>query len=282
MFFISKPIYSTAPISRIMRMNRLLPALLAFILLACLSGVQGQYVTQVNGSSATPSIAQSTSQYSQFYTALTGSAPNSQILPPVQFNLTGKTPESVYFGIQMQQVPYSTYQSTASGNALWIQGAKDWSQYAVVPQGTMVSLLATSSNGGNGNLILVDSSGQNYTYSYFFYPASQLGFYADVPGRHKLSFITGEVASNTVVIDVSGTVTMTYTPTSNYYPPLINNPVKSLGSYPGYNVPFDSNSPQAALDTVAANKANQKMLGSYDSNNPYAWDYGTYQWMNSP
>ena len=260
-------------------MNRLLSALLAFILLACLSGVQGQIAAQVNGSSATPSIAQSTSQYSQFYTALTGSVPNSHILPPVQFNLTGKTPASVYFGIQMQQVPYSTYQSTASGNALWIQGATDWSQYAVVPQGSMVSLLAISP-GGSGNLILVDASGQNH--SYFFYPVSQLGFYADVPGRHVLSFIAGGVASNPVIIDVSGTVTMTYNPTSNYYPPETNNPVKSLESYPGYNVPFDGNAPQAALDNAAANKANQKMFGNYDINNPYAWDYGSYQWMNSP
>ena len=257
-----------------MKMNRLLSTLLAFILLACLSGVQGQYVTPVNGSSTMPNAGQNTSQYSQFYTALTGSVPSAHVLPPVQFNLTGKTPVSVYFGIQMQQVPYSTYQSTASGNALWIQGATDWSQYAVVPQGTMVSLLAISPNEGSGNFILVDSNGQNNTYSYFFYPTSQLGFYADAPGRHTLSFIVGGVASNSVIIDASGTVTMTY-------PSSTNNPVKSLVSYPGYSAPFDSNAPQAALDNVAANKANQKMFGNSNSGNPFAWDYGTYQWMNS-
>jgi len=231
-------------------------------------------VTPANGSSTMPNAGQNTSQYSQFYTALTGSVPSAHVLPPVQFNLTGKTPASVYFGIQMQQVPYSTYQSTASGNALWIQGATDLSQYAAVPQGTMVSLLAISPNEGSGNFILVDSSGQNNTFSYFFYPTSQLGFYADAPGRHALSFIVGGVASNPVIIDVSGTVTMTY-------PPLTNNPVKSLVSYPGYNVPFDSNAPQAALDNAAANKANQKMFGNSNSGNPFAWDYGTYQWMNS-
>jgi len=257
-----------------MKMNTLLSALLAFIILACLSGVQGQYVTPVNGSSTMPNAGQNTSQYSQFYTALTGSVPSAHVLPPVQFNLTGKTPVSVYFGIQMQQVPYSTYQSTASGNALWIQGATDWSQYAAVPQGTMVPLLAISPSGGSGNFILVDSSGQINTYSYFFYPTSQLGFYADAPGRHTLSFIVGGVASNSVIIDVSGTVTMTY-------PSSTNNPVKSLVSYPGYSVPFDSNAPQAALDNVAANKADQKMFGNTNSGNPFAWDYGIYQWMNS-
>jgi hypothetical protein len=258
-----------------MKMNRLLSTLLTLILLACLSGVQGQYATPVNGSSTTASTTQSTSQYAQFYTALTDSVPSAHVLPPVQFNLTDKTPASVYFGIQMQQVPYSTYQPTASGNALWIQGATDWSQYAAVPQGTMASLLAISPNGGNGNLILVDSNGQNNTNSYFFYPTSQLGFYADAPGRHTLSFIVGGVTSNSVIIDVSGTLTMTY-------PPSANNPVKSLVSYPGYNVPFDSNAPQAALDNVAANKANQKQFGNTNNGNPFAWDYGTYQWMNSP
>jgi hypothetical protein len=258
-----------------MKMNRLLPTLLALILLAYLPGVQGQYATQVSSLGTSPSTAPSTSQYSQFYTTLNGSIPSAHVLPPVQFNLTGKTPANVYFGTQMQQVPYPTYQSTASGNALWIQGATDWSQYAVVPQRTMVSLLAISPNEGSGNLILVDSSGQNYTYSNFFYPSSQLGFYTDAPGRHTLSYIVGGVESNSVIVDVSGNVTMTY-------PPLTNNPVKSLGSYSGYDVPFDSNSPQAALDYKAANKANQKMFDNYNSGNPFAWDYGTYQWLNSP
>ena len=256
-------------------MNRLISTLLALILLACLPGVQGQYGTPLSSSSTSPSTALSTSQYSQFYTALTGSVPSAHVLPPVQFNLTGKTPANVYFGTQMQQVPYPTYQSTASGNALWIQGATDWSQYAAIPQRTMVSLLAISPNEGNGNLILVDSSGQNYTYSYFFYPTSQLGFYADAPGRHTLSYIVGGVESNSVIVDVSGTVTKTY-------PPMTNSPVKSLGSYSGYDIPFDSNAPQAALDYKAANKENQKMFDNYNSGNPFAWDYGTYQWLNSP
>ena len=274
-----------------MKMNRLLSALLAFIILASLSGVQGQYVTPLSGSSTTPSTAQSTSQYSQYYkynNGLTGSVSSSHILPPVQFNLTGKTPANVYFGAQMQQVPYSIYQSTASGNALWIQGATDWSQYAVVPQGAMVSLLAISPNVGSGNFVLFDSSGQKYNYSYFIYPTSQISFYADAPGRHTLSFIIGGVASNPVVIDVSGTVTMTYTPTGNYYPPLTGNPDDYLGGYyPGNYVPRISYGPQAALDNAAANKEYQKKFGSgynYYNNgdNPYAWDYGTYQWLNSP
>lgn len=265
-----------------MKMNRLLSTSLTLILLACLSGVQGQYATPVNGSSITPGAAQSTSQYSQFYTTLTGSVPSGHVLSPVQFNLTGKTPTNVYFGTQMQQVPYSMYQSTASGNALWIQGATDWSQYAVVPQGMMVSLLAISPNKGSGSVFLVDSSGQNHTYIHPIYPTSQFSFYADAPGRHTLSFVVDGHASNPVVIDVSGTVAITYTPAADSHPPSTKNPAKSLESYPGYNVPFDSNAPQAALDNMAANRVNQKMFGNYNSGNPFAWEYGTYQWLNSP
>ncbi len=270
-----------------MKINRLLSALLAFVILACLSGVQGQYVMPLSSSSTTPSTAQSTSQYSQFYTGLTGSVPSSHILPPMQFNLTGKTPASVYFSAQMQQVPYSTYQPTAPGNALWIQGMTDWSQYATVPQGTMVSLLAITPNEGSGNVVLIDANGQKYNYSYFLYPTSQLSFYADAPGQHTLSFIAGGVESNPVVIDVSGIVTMTYTPTGNYYPPMTNSQVDYLGGYyPGNYVPRISYGPQAALDNAAANKEYQKKFGSgynyYNEDNPYAWDYLTYQWLNYP
>jgi hypothetical protein len=272
---------------KIMKMNRVLSTLLAFILLACLSGVQGQYAMPLSSSSTTSSAAQSTSLYSEYYNTLTGSIPSAHILPPVQFNLTGKTPTNVYFGTQMQQVPYSTYQPTASGNILWIQGATDWSQYAVVPQGAVVSLLAITPNEGSGNFVLLDSNGPKYNYSYFIYHTSQLSFYADAPGRHTLSFIAGGVASNPVVIDVSGTVTMTYTPTGNYYPPLINNPVDYLGGYyPGNYVPRVSYGPQAALDNAAANKEYQKKFGSgynyYNGDNPYAWDYATNQWLNFP
>ena len=219
-----------------MKMNRLLSALLAFTLLACLSGVQGQNVVPLSGySGPMPGATASSYDYAQFYGAITGSAPSTHVTAPVQYNLTS-APANVYFGTQMQQVPYSTYQPAASGSALWIQGSRDWSQYAVVPQGAMVSLLAISVKEGSGDFVLYDASGQKVDYGYFIYPTSRLSFYADAPGRHTLSYIVGGVASNTVVIDVSGTATASYTGGS-YYTPATNNPVDYLGAYPGNYVP---------------------------------------------
>jgi hypothetical protein len=272
-----------------MKMNRLLSALLAFILLTCLSGVQGQNVVPLSGYSGPMPGATPTFDYSQYYGAVQGSAPAAHVTAPVQYNITS-APQNVYFGIQMQQVPYSTYLPAASGSALWIQGSRDWSQYAVVPQGAMVSLLAISLKEGSGDFVLYDASGQKIDYTYFVYPVSKLSFYADAPGRHTLSYVVNGVASNTVIIDVSGTVTATYSPTgANYYTPLTNNPSDYLGSaYYGNYYPRVSYGPQAALDNANANKEFQKLYGNdayyYDggNNNPFAWDYATNMWLNSP
>jgi len=179
-------------------------------------------------------------------------------------------PTTVYFSNQMQPVPFSMYKSnpTYSGSdSLWIKGSTDWSQYAEVPVGANVSLLAISPTGGSGILNLVDANGQTYSYNYFLYPNSQLTFYADTPGRHTMSFVVGGISSNPVVIDVIGTVAMTYIPTSNYYPPTIN--------YPGTHSPYSYVGPQAALDIADANKAEQKLYSG-------DWNYGIYPIFINP
>jgi len=269
-----------------MKINRVLSALLAFVILACLSGVQGQYVIPLSSSSTTPSTAQSTSQYSQFYTGLTGSVQAHTFC--LLCNQSHRQDPSK----RLLQCP------DAASSLLYIstncvrQCPMDTGDDRLVTiryssQGTMVSLLAIAPYEGSGNVVLIDASGQKYNYSYFLYPTSQLSFYADAPGRHTLSFIAGGVESNPVVIDVSGIVTMTYTPTGNYYPPMTNSQVDYLGGYyPGNYVPRVSYGPQAALDNAAANKEYQKSLAAvynyYNEDNPYAWDYLTYQWLNYP
>ena len=274
-----------------MKISALLTALIALILMTCLSGVQGQYTMPSSGyPTTTPSATQKIDQYSQYYAMNTGPAPSTHVGAPQQLEIAGNMPTTVYFSNQMQAVPFSRYQSSSTysgNNSLWIKGATDWSQYATVPLGATVSLIAISPTEGSGTLNLVDSDGKTYSYNYYFYTNSQLTFYADSPGRHTLSFVAGGVASNPVVVDVTGTVTMTYNPTSNYYPPLTNNPADYLGGYyPGNYVPRVSYGPQAALDNAATNKQYQKMFGSgynyYNGDNPYAWDYGTYQWLNTP
>ncbi len=269
-----------------MKMNRLLSTLVAFILLACLSGVQAQTnVVALSGySGPMPGADASTYDYTQFYGSIGGSAPSAHITPPVAYNITS-APTYVYFGTQMQQVPYSTYQQAASGNALWIQGTRDWSQYAQVPQGALVPLLAITPSEGTGSFVLNDASGQKVEYQYFIYPTSKLAFYADAPGRHTVAFMVNGAPSNSVTIDVSGTTT-----TGGYYLPPTNNPVDYLGVYPGNYVPRVSTGPQAGLDNADAMKEYQKAFnnayyyssGDNESANAIAWAYGTYQWLNAP
>ena len=210
----------------IVRTYRLFTAILTIIVIACLSGVQGQF--QVTPSTAALSASQNPLQYSQFYTTTTASATGNPIGAPQRFAIAGM-PSTVYLGEQMQPVPYSQYQSSPAytgANSLWIKGATAWTQYAVVPQGATISLFAISLTGGSGPLI---SDGQIYSNNYVFYPNSLLTFYAGTIGRHTLSFAINGQSSNQVVIDVVGG---TYTQPSN-------NPKNYPGYYPAHYYPWD-------------------------------------------
>ena len=205
----------------VMKIYRLFSTFLAIIVLACLFGVQGQI--QVAPSTTAPSATQNPAQFSQFYTMTSGPAPSNPIGAPQRFEIVGM-PSTVYLGEQMQSVPYSQYQSSPAytgANSLWIKGATTWTQYAVVPQGATVSLLAISPAGGSGFLA---SDGQTDSNNYVFYPSSLLTFYAGTIGRHTLSFAINGQSSNQVVLDV---VVGTYTQPSN-------TPENYLENYPGY------------------------------------------------
>ena len=48
----------------------------------------------------------------------------------------------IYFGSTQKAVPYTQYQTyalTTGANSLWIQGSTSWTQYAMVPQGSMLN-----------------------------------------------------------------------------------------------------------------------------------------------
>ncbi len=146
-------------------------------------------------------------RYSEYYAMQSEPAPAYHISFPVQYDITGNAPTTVYFSNQMQPVPFAQYQSSPAynvSNSLWIKGSSNWTQYAAVPLGSTVSLIAISPAGGSGNLVLTDAGSQISNYNYYFHPSSQLTFYAYKPGRHTLSFTTGGMASNTVMIDVAG------------------------------------------------------------------------------
>ena len=195
--------------------NSLISMLLALILLTCLSGVQAQGPDQMI--SATSKV--DFSQYSQYYSMPQGSAPKTHIVAPEKYDINGKVPTSIYFGYQQQAVPYSQYQTYSTytgGNSLWIQGATSWTQYAAVPQGSSLSLLAISSTGGNGYLYEIYPDSHLTKNYYYFYPGYNLiNFYADAVGQHILLFAIDYSMSNAVAINV-----VSYTPP--YAPPYQN------------------------------------------------------------
>lgn len=205
-----------------MKKYRLLSALLIIIFLAGLSGVQGQQyssgypVTMPSSVAATSTV----SQDAQFYSTPLN-PPANRISAPIQINNAGLPPLNVMLGSQGQSVPYGQFLSNpanAGNSYLWIKGITSWTQHAVVPQGSIVQLIAVPPTAGNGILYLVDTDGQLYPNNYYFFPYSQLTFFADKPGQHVLYFTVNGKVSNTAIIDV----TATYTPPNNYLPPRYN------------------------------------------------------------
>lgn len=248
------------------KMKKLLAiqALLALILLVCVSGVLGQDNESIaRYQVTTPNMTRADIRYDQFYTRIEGPIPSNPITAPQQIDIANIMPTTVYFSSQMQAVPFSQYkgnQTYTGGNSLWIMGKTAWSQYAVVPIGANVQILAISTSSGSGILKIVDSNGLTYSNNYFFYPSSLLSFYAATPGRYTITFVVGDVSSNPIIVDVPGTMTITYNPANNYNLP------------PN---PSDFTGPQAALDYANAYKEYQKMSGNY-------WNYGLYPWLSPP
>ena len=144
-----------------MRIYRLFTAILALIVIACLTVVQGQ--------TSTPSI--------------------THISAPAQTVIVGKTPAILYLGTQQQPMPYSQYLANPNNAivpSLWIQGTGSWTQYVTVPQGATVPLIVVSPTGGSGYLGEI-LNGITYNSNFYFYPNSLLTFYADTIGQHTLS-----------------------------------------------------------------------------------------------
>lgn len=152
------------------------------------------------------------SQYSQYfsfsqdYSINKGSASKKHIGTPKKHSFVNDKPSTVYFTYQMEAVPYTqyeTYSTYVGGNELWILGASSWTRYAQVPQGASLSLLATSSTGGNGYLFEITPSGMLSKNSFYYYPGgNEIGFFADSIGQHIILFVIDGQVSNAIVVDV--------------------------------------------------------------------------------
>jgi hypothetical protein len=203
-------------------------------------GQSGHDQASSDGYSSTYSATSATfSQYSQYYTMSKGNAPKVHIDAPKKHDIKGKTPSTVYFSYQMHAVPYSQYQTYATytgGNSLWIQGSTSWTQYAAIPQGASLSILATSSNGGNGYLYEIMPGGQLTKNYYSFFPGyNQINFYADTVGQHILLFAIGDQVSNSIVINVIANQPPSYNQPPGYRQP--NYPQQSNYQTPSYQPP---------------------------------------------
>lgn len=110
----------------------------------------------------------------------------------------------LYLGLRRQTMTPSQFQATPHGeNYLWIQGKGGWLQYAVIPRGVTLYLIAVSPAGGKGQITEQDlPDGLKYSFDYDFYPNSQIPYHATDLGRHQISFSIGDQESNTVTIDV--------------------------------------------------------------------------------
>jgi hypothetical protein len=161
--------------------------------------------------SVTVPTTQSITQYSEYYKITQGSVQSqSPTTPtsPTKYEVKGHEPKALYFTSQQKSIPYSQYQTYATTmgmtNSLWIQGTNSWTQYAAVPQGAGLSMIATSPVGGNAYFYEIYPDGSTDINNYYFYPTSLISFFADEIGRHILLFIIDNQPSNAVIIDVAG------------------------------------------------------------------------------
>ncbi len=164
--------------------------------------------TGITGTSGlSPATGSGTTDYSQFYTTAPG-AVQTPLTAPQSYDILGLEPTYIYpGGLDQQAVPYSQYASYSNllgQNALWIRGSQAWTRYAQIPQGSSLSLLAITPNGGNGTVYELYPGGRTSESTYEFFQYNSISFYADRLGRHVLFITMGNQASNPVIIDVVG------------------------------------------------------------------------------
>ncbi len=145
------------------------------------------------------------SPYREYYTTTGTPVVGGIVSNPAKFDITQKTPSSVYYGAGVG-LPYSQYASIVPSktNDLWIQGATNWTQYAVVPVGTWLQLVANAPVGGPAGFYEIIQTGTNTVKynTYQFNPGyNTMNFNAGQVGRHMLYFVVNNQPSNVVIVD---------------------------------------------------------------------------------
>ena len=146
------------------------------------------------------------SPFTQYYTTTGLPIVGGIISNPTKFDITQKTPSSVYYGTG-QALPYTQYVSTVPSktNDLWVQGATNWTQYVVTPVGTWIQLVANAPVGGPAGfyeMTQTDTTSSKYSTYQFNQGYNTMNYNADQVGRHTLYFVVNNQPSNVVVVDV--------------------------------------------------------------------------------
>ena len=147
--------------------------------------------------------------YREYYMApvpLKTSLVSDAVGSPVQYDIASRTPRGMYYGSGQAQ-NYSSYASSLSAprNDLWIAGQANWTQYAVIPVGASLQLLASVPFGGSGGLykvIQTNSIKTDYQSMQFNPGYSSMSFLAGQTGRHMLYVVVNNMPSNVVIVDV--------------------------------------------------------------------------------
>jgi hypothetical protein len=167
--------------------------------------LQGGYVRSHDRSMTDPGIA-GMLQWLEYY-ATTGAPIEGGIISnPAKFDITQKTPSSVFYGAGVG-LPFSQYDSVVPSktNDLWIQGATNWTQYVITPVGTWLQLVAYAPVEGPAGFyetIQTDNTSPKYKTYQFNQGYNTMNFKADEIGRHMLYFVVNSQPSNVVIVDV--------------------------------------------------------------------------------
>jgi len=146
--------------------------------------------------------------YREYYraTLVPAMAVSSTVSSPVKYDMTGQTPNGVYYrnGQWLSFITYSSSRLTQS-NDLWISGQTNWTQYAAIPLGASLQLLANVPAGGTGGFFeVVQNSAVKTEYKTLqFNPGyNSMSFLGGQTGRYMFYFVVNNQPSNLVIVDV--------------------------------------------------------------------------------
>ena len=178
------------------------PAVQILILdwLACYNGSIHQYLTSPGTLREVHSTAKQYSDitfspFTEYYVTSGTPVVGGIISNPTKFDITQKTPNSVYYGAGVG-LPFSQYASAVPSktNDLWVQGATNWTQYVVSPVGTWLQLIAyapVEGPAGFYEMIQTDTTASKYNTYQFNQGYNTMNYKAD-RGRKTYALLCGK------------------------------------------------------------------------------------------